>query len=300
MIRSMTGFGAATATAGGVDVSLELRSVNSRHVKIHFRMPPGAERWEESLRETIAAQVRRGHVDVTLRLGGSSGGAGEGEAPVEYRLDEARVRAYLEALRTVQEAFGLPGEIDVGLVGRFERLLTEVPSDPNEAISEEVLRPVAREALEQLVAMRSREGERLAEDLSARLGALRRGLSEVEGLVPGRLERELARMRRSIGELAADIEIDEDRLAREIAFIADKWDISEELVRARAHLDAFQELLESPSEEPVGKRLSFLGQELLREVNTIGSKANDASIARIVVEMKNELESLREQNENVE
>ena len=296
MIRSMTGFGAATATAGGVDVSLELRSVNSRHVKIHFRLPPGAERWEETLREAVAAQVRRGHVDVTLRLGG----VGEDAAPVEYRLDEARVRAYLEALRRVQEAFGLSGEIDVGLVGRFERLLTEVPSDPKDAISDEVLRSIAREALEQLVAMRVREGERLAEDLSARVEALRSGLSAVEELVPGRLERELARMRRSIGELAADIEVDEDRLAREIAFIADKWDISEELVRARAHLDAFRELLDSPSEEPVGKRLSFLGQELLREVNTIGSKANDASIARIVVEMKNELESLREQNENVE
>jgi uncharacterized protein (TIGR00255 family) len=296
----MTGFGAATATAGGVDVSLELRSVNSRHVKIHFRMPPGADRWEEALRDTIAAQVRRGHVDVTLRLGESSGGDGEGGAPVEYRLDEARVRAYVEALRRAQKELDLPGEIDVEVVGRFDRLLVEAPADPKEAVSDEVLRTVALAALDQLVAMRVREGERLAEDLSARVEALRTGLSEVERRVPERLDRELTRLRRAIRELAADIEIDDDRLAREIAFIADKWDISEELVRARAHLDAFQELLESPSEEPVGKRLSFLGQELLREVNTIGSKANDATIARIVVEMKNELESLREQNENVE
>jgi uncharacterized protein (TIGR00255 family) len=103
-----------------------------------------------------------------------------------------------------------------------------------------------------------------------------------------------------VQELAGDVEVDPDRLAREIAFIADKWDIAEEIVRARAHLDATRELLDEPSEEPVGKRLGFLGQELLREVNTIGSKANDAGIGRLVVDMKNELESLREQNENVE
>jgi uncharacterized protein (TIGR00255 family) len=148
--------------------------------------------------------------------------------------------------------------------------------------------------------MRSREGDRLAEDLLGRVEALRAGLTEVAALAPQRLERETLRLRRSIRELAGDVEVDPDRLAREIAFIADKWDISEELVRARAHLDAFRDLVDAPSEEPVGKRLSFLGQELLREVNTIGSKANDAAIARIVVEMKNEVESLREQNENVE
>jgi len=299
MIRSMTGFGSASATADGVDLGIELRSVNSRHLKLHFRLPPGTERWEEALREEISAQVRRGHVDVTLRMGAPSGEAGSGTAPV-FQLDEARARAYVEALRDLQERWGLGGEVDIGLIARCERLLVETSSDPIETVSEEALRQVARGAVAQLVEMRVREGERLAEDLAGRVGALRTGLSEVEALAPQRLVRESERLRRSIRELAGDIEVEPDRLAREIAFIADKWDISEELVRTRAHLDAFGDLLDSPSDEPVGKRLSFLGQELLREVNTIGSKANDATIARIVVEMKNELESLREQNENVE
>jgi uncharacterized protein (TIGR00255 family) len=215
-------------------------------------------------------------------------------------LDEPRARAYIEALRDLQERWGLGGEVDIALLARCERLLLETSSDPIETVSEEALREVARGAVAQLVEMRVREGERLAEDLANRVEALRTGLTEVEALAPQRLERESQRLRRSIRELAGDIEVEPDRLAREIAFIADKWDISEELVRTRAHLDAFGELLDSPSVEPVGKRLSFLGQELLREVNTIGSKANDATIARIVVEMKNELESLREQNENVE
>ncbi len=295
----MTGFGSGAAAADGVDLSLELRSVNSRHLKLHFRLPPGTERWEETLREEIATHVRRGHVDVTLRIGVPTAEAVGGGVPA-YRLDEARAKAYLEALRDLQDRWGIPGEVDIGLLGRCDRLLVESYSDPGEAVSDETLRRVAAAAIEQLVEMRGREGERLADDLMSRLEAMRSGLSEIEGLAPGRLERETQRLRSSIRDLSGDLEIEPDRLAREIAFIADKWDISEELVRARAHLEAFQELLEAPSEEPVGKRLSFLGQELLREVNTIGSKANDATIGRIVVELKNELESLREQNENVE
>ncbi len=299
MIRSMTGFGSASATADSVDLSLELRSVNSRHLKLHFRLPPGTERWEEVLRDEIASRVRRGHVDVTLRIGPPTGEVGGGATPV-YRLDEARAGAYIDALRAIQDRWGLPGEVDIGLIGGCDRLLIEAASDPVETVSDDALRRVSDAAIAQLVEMRVREGQRLGEDLTARVEALRSGLSEVEGLAPQRLERETQRLRRSIRELSGDVEIEPDRLAREIAFIADKWDISEELVRARAHLEAFQELLDAPSEEPVGKRLSFLGQELLREINTIGSKANDATIARIVVEMKNELESLREQNENIE
>jgi uncharacterized protein (TIGR00255 family) len=295
----MTGFGSASATADGIDLSLELRSVNSRHLKLHFRLPPGTEKWEEVLREEVSAQVRRGHVDVTLRIGGASGEDARGAAPV-YKIDEARARAYVEGLRDLQSRWGLGGEVDIGLLGRCERLLVEATSDPVEEVSEAALRELTATAVDQLVDMRAREGDRLAEDLLGRLDALRSGLTEVESLSPQRIERETLRLRRSIRELAGDVEVDPDRLAREIAFIADKWDIAEELVRARAHLDAFRDLVDAPSEEPVGKRLSFLGQELLREVNTIGSKANDAAIARIVVEMKNEVESLREQNENVE
>ena len=135
MIRSMTGFGSASATADSVDLSIELRSVNSRHLKLHFRLPPGTEGWEEALREEIAAQVRRGHVDVTLRMGAPSGEAGRGTAPV-FQLDEARARAYVEALRDLQERWGLGGEVDIGLIARCERLLVETSSDPIETVSE--------------------------------------------------------------------------------------------------------------------------------------------------------------------
>lgn len=295
----MTGFGSASTTAAGVTLGLELRSVNSRHLKLHFRMPPGTERWEESLRDVISAHVRRGYVDVALRIGPSTaeGGISPGQG---FRLDEARVQAYVDGLRELKERWDLPGEVDIGLVGRCDRLLVEATTDPLEAVPLEAVRTIADAAVTQLVEMRLREGERLALDLMNRVEALESGLTEVEALAPQRIERETERLRRSIRELAGDIEVDPERLAREIAFIADKWDISEEVVRTRAHLEAFRELVDASEAEPVGKRLGFLGQELLREVNTIGSKANDAMIGRIVVEMKNELESLREQNENVE
>jgi len=299
MIRSMTGFGSASTTAAGVTLGLELRSVNSRHLKLHFRLPPGTERWEESLRDAISAHVRRGHIDVTMRIGTSTaeGGSSLGQG---FRLDEVRVQAYVDGLRELKERWDLPGEVDIGLVGRCDRLLVEAATDPLDAVPLEAVRTIAEAAVSQLVEMRLREGERLALDLMNRVEALESGLTEVEALAPQRIERETERLRRSIRELAGDIEVEPDRLAREIAFIADKWDISEEVVRTRAHLEAFRELVDASEAEPVGKRLGFLGQELLREVNTIGSKANDAKIGRIVVEMKNELESLREQNENVE
>jgi uncharacterized protein (TIGR00255 family) len=300
MIRSMTGFGSASTTADGVDLSLELRSVNSRHVKLNFRLPPGGDRWEETLRDRVSAQVSRGHVDITLKIGPRNAEEAGGAGAPAFRVDEVRARAFIEALRELRDRWGLAGEVDVGLLARCDRLLVEGEPDPEGSVSEEALVELSDAAVAQLVEMRVREGERLAADLMSRVEALRSGLAEVEALAPARLERERARLQRSIRELAQNIEVEPDRLAREIAFIADKWDISEELVRARAHLEAFVELVDSPSGEPVGKRLSFLGQELLREVNTIGSKANDATIARIVVEMKNELESLREQNENVE
>jgi uncharacterized protein (TIGR00255 family) len=227
--------------------------------------------------------------------------AGDGTEPGSaIRLDVSRVEAYLAALREVKERFGLPGEVDMSLVGRCERLLVESPPDASELVDEETLLATVSEAVAELVEMRRREGERLADDLRKRLAAIARHVEKVERLAPERLRTERERLRRSVRELAETVDVDADRIAREIAILADRWDISEEIVRARAHLEAFGDLLDRPDEEPVGKRLGFLAQELLREINTLGAKANDAAISRHVVEAKNELESLREQIENVE
>lgn len=290
----MTGFGSAPLESGGWNGSLELRSVNSRHLKLNFRLPSGAEGWDETLREAIGERVRRGHVDVTLRLSPAQEAAGRIE------IDEVRLAAYLEAFRRMRGAHGLAGEPDLEMVSRLDGVLVERTPDLVGAIDAEMLRLAAETATEELVGMRSREGERLAAELEERLDALSEHLAQIETLAPRRLEAERARLHKSVAELVAGIGVDDDRLAREIAVLADRWDIREEIVRARAHVAAFRDLLRLPAEEPVGKRLGFLSQELLREVNTIGSKGNDARIAHHVVEAKNELETMREQIENVE
>ena len=280
--------------AGGVAGSIELRSVNSRHLKMNFRLPPGGEVFEEALRGAISARLRRGHVDVTLRLTVSEEQAGEIE------VDERRLASYLGAVRRLAETHGLPGEPDLDMVLRLDGVFKERPLDPLGAVDEEILSGAASAAADELVEMRGREGARLAAELRERLAALVSRLDAIELLAPRRIEAERERLRRSVAELAGGVDVDDDRLAREIAVLADRWDIREEIVRARAHVSAFRELLELPDDEPVGKRLGFLSQELLREVNTIGSKGNDAAIAHHVVEAKNELETMREQIENIE
>lgn len=290
----MTGFGSAALAAGDVTGSLELRSVNSRHLKLNFRLPFGAEAFEEPLRAAVGDRLRRGHVDVTLRLTRSQDAAGAIE------IDEARLASYLEAFRRLQGSHGLEGSADLDLVSRLDGVLVERSLDPVGSIEADEVTAAAHAAIDELIDMRSREGKRLSTELRERLDALSVRLNAVAELAPLRLEAERERLRRSVAELAGGVDVDDDRLAREIAVLADRWDIREEIVRARAHVAAFEDLLDLPDDEPVGKRLGFLSQELLREVNTIGSKSNDSRIAHHVVEAKNELETMREQIENVE
>lgn len=294
MIRSMTGFGAAPLPAGPVQASLEIRSVNGRHLKLNVRLPAGLEAAEEPLRTLISSALRRGSVDVALRtdMTGASG--------TTLQVDEDRVRAVLEAYRAISEQFGVPGEIDLALIARADRVLVERTPRLSELVEIEALESAAEAAIEQVVRMREAEGGRIADDFRARLEAIGERLEVVAARAPERLERERERLGVAVAELTANAQFDDDRIAREIALLADRWDLGEELMRARAHLEAFEDLLNAPGDEPVGKRLGFLGQELLREINTIGSKANDATIQHEVVEMKNEVETLREQIENVE
>lgn len=294
MIRSMTGYGAASLELEGGSVAAELRSVNSRHLKLSFRLPEGGEAWEPTLRFLISGRVRRGQVDVRVRAVPADGADGR------WELDRDRVEAYLAALETLRDRYKLPGHADLSLVTGLGDLLR--PREPSGVgwLTADGVEEVVGRALEELVGMREGEGAHLERDLRERIAAIRAGVAKVDELAPERLRKERDRLRAAVAELADGVTLDEDRLAREIAMVAERWDIGEELVRARAHLDTFEEYLEAPAAEPVGKRLAFLVQELHREVNTMGAKANDARISRWVVEMKNEVERLREQVENVE
>ena len=294
MIRSMTGFGdAEVSTEAGV-LRAEIRTVNHRFFSVNVRSPSALDRYEPRIREWLKDQLARGHINITYRLEGEDGERGPALA-----LDLDRARQYLKLFRGLGEELGVPGEVTLELLARQADLVVREPIETPE-IEEEAVRHVTESAARAVVAMREEEGRNLRKDLEERLGAIAAALDVVERRAPERLVRERDRLRRSVAELAMDAGVDEDRLAREVAMLADRWDLSEEVVRLRSHIDHFRGMLDEDSAEPVGKRLSFLVQEMHREANTIGSKANDAEIEHRVVAIKNEIERLREQVENVE
>ena len=289
----MTGYGSATVTRESGTVTVEARSVNSRGLKVVVKAPPVVEGWDAELRTLAESRARRGRLDLFVRVEGAPDAGGAS-------LDEVRVRAVLDACARLRDDFGVSGEPDVASLLRVGGIFRTAGGEGAEFVPEtDDVKQATEEALDLLVEMREREGARLEVDLRGRLVGLRNAIDGAEALAPERLERERSRLRDAVEDLAGK-GLDEDRLLREIALIADRWEISEELVRARSHVEAFEEFLEAPADEPVGRRLGFLVQELQREFNTLGAKANDSRISRLVVEAKNEIERLREQVENVE
>lgn len=296
MIRSMTGFGDAERETAAGTLRVEVRTVNHRHLNANFRLPNALMRWEGDMREWLRAHFQRGHVNCSVRLEPPAG------APRGMRLDPERVQSYLALMHELRERYGVVGEPDLSLITRFNDVFVrdEGPAEEAAEVAAEDLRAVLDEAARRAVVMREDEGRRLHDDMEGRIRAIEAALSVVEQRAPERLVAERDRLQRAVQELAAGVAVDPDRLAQEVAYLAERWDVNEELVRFRSHNALFRELMRADAAEPVGKRLSFLVQEMHREANTIGSKANDAAIAHRVVAVKDEIERLREQVENVE
>jgi len=292
MIRSMTGFGAADGPVGGSRVSVEIRSVNHRFFNPSLKLPGPFARWETEVREALRRGAGRGHVTLHARIEGA------GDERPALMVDEARFAAYVGQLRELQVRYGLGGEIDVATILRLPDVLTterdDVPGTPAELLT------LVERALAQLVDMRATEGARLAAYLEARLAEIDLALDRVEARAPQRLVEHRDRLRASVEELAGGVSLDPQRIAQEIAILADRMDVAEELSRFRSHLVAFREALRADEADGVGKRLGFLLQEMLREANTTGSKAGDTAILRDVLAIKEELERIREQVENLE
>ncbi|HSL71326.1 MAG TPA: YicC/YloC family endoribonuclease [Longimicrobiales bacterium] len=296
MIRSMTGYGEAEQDTPYGRMRAEVRTVNHRYFSANLRLASIFERFEPQIREWLRASFPRGHVNFSLRLEGVT--AANGSSPLV--LDVDRARAYLALLRDLKERLGLPGEIDVALLSGFGDLFR--PGDLLESapLEPDLVQAVTDAAARSAISMREQEGDRLELDLQGRLSAIEGALHEIRERAPARLIAERDRLRKAVTELAGSVGADEERLAREIAYAAERWDISEEIVRLSSHIDLFRQTLAASADEPVGKRLGFLTQEMHRETNTIGSKANDATIEHRVIAIKEELERLREQIENVE
>lgn len=289
MIKSMTGFGAAEGEVGGARVAVEIRSVNHRFFNPSIKLPSELTKWEGEVREAMRRGVSRGHVALTARV--------ERKPTDTVFIDEGRFAAYLEQTRRLHEKYAL-GPVDPASLLRLPNVIvtsdTEIPGTAGELVA------IVDRAVTALNQMRSAEGARLKTYLEERLAIVEQAVGRIAERAPTRIVEQRDRLRAAIQELAGGVAVDEHRLAQEMAILADRLDVAEEVSRFHSHFAAFRATLASPPSDGVGKRLGFLLQELLREANTTGSKGNDATILQDVILIKEELERIREQVENLE
>ena len=291
MLKSMTGFGTGEAENSDYRVRAEIRSVNQRFLELSFRMPRILYPWEEAMRKCLKNRITRGKLEILISFSDMR------DSAVSVRVNKALVLAYQKALNDMCGLLKMARPDEVSAVANYPDVITVENNASLEGI-EEVLLPALETALEELDLMRTREGEAIDRDFDERLGTLGRFLDELEDLAPGIVSDYRSRIEKGISEMLSSENIDNDRILQETAIYADKVDFTEEIVRLRSHFDQFRLIKESGT--PVGRKLDFLTQEMNREVNTVGSKAYSANAARIVVEMKSEIEKLREQIQNIE
>lgn len=292
MIKSMTGFGRKEAVYDGGSVSVEIRSVNHRFLDVQCRLPKGLAAVEDACKQAIQQQCKRGRIDVTVLL------SGDRQGPRQVVVDRQLARQYMLALRALQKDLKLSGKPDLNLVAGFRDVVSLADTISSDQDLQKLVTKTVSAALRELTRMREREGENLARAILTHL----RNLEEAQRLVAQRApqvaQEALVRMKARVQTLLGAQSLDDARLYQELAILSDRSDISEELARLTSHCAQFKTALDRADQ--VGKTLDFLLQEMGREVNTIGSKANDAAITTQVVQMKTELEKIREQVQNIE
>ena len=287
---SMTGYGRATCETDGRQLTIELKSVNHRFLDLSFRMPRNLMFLEDDARKAIAEKLARGHVDVFMTYRNLRSDART------VQVDRALFDAYAQALDTLANG-GLRDDRSLMSVARMPDVMIVTEAEEDQDAVRALMLETMAQALEQLLAMRRREGASMAEDLGRRVDAIEEMTRKIEARYPETVEEYTRRLRASIEELIGQ-NVDETRLLTEVAVMADRSAIAEETVRLHSHIQQLRETFQR--EEPIGRRLDFLVQELNREVNTISSKSQDVPITRLAVECRAEIEKLREQLQNVE
>ena len=292
MVLSMTGYGRAGALLHGRDIKVELRSVNARFFEYSSRLPRSCAFLEDKLKKLVAAKVSRGKVELSLSI--QTVTAADTVVSVNWSL----AQGYRAALDSLIEKMELKNDVTAGMIARFPEVLTQTAAPTNEDELWQDVQSVALQAVDAFVAMRAAEGEKLKADVAGRLDTIEELVAKIEQGSAGRVQAYSDKLYARLQELLGDRNIDESRLVTEAALFADKTAIDEETVRLHSHVAQYREIL--ALDEPVGRKLDFLTQELNRESNTIGSKCSDASLAKVVVDLKSEIEKIREQLQNVE
>lgn len=292
MIRSMTGYGRHQASVDGMDITVEIKSVNHRYYEYSSRLPRVYGFLDDKLKTYLQGRIARGKVDVFVSI--DMVDAPGSEVVANYALAEG----YLKALQDLSEKYGLKNDVSVMALARYPDILTVRKAPEDEDAIWNAVRQVADRALDAFIAMREKEGARMKEDVLSRAAAILQAVGQVEERSPQTVREHMDKVQARMRELLDGAAVDEQRLLTEAALYADKIAVAEETVRLRSHLHQLEQLLDG--DEAVGRKLDFLVQEINREANTIGSKSQDVDLARIVVDIKAEVEKIREQIQNIE
>lgn len=292
MIKSMTGFGSAKGTVEGLNITVELKSVNNRYLDVSARMPRSFMFAEEAVKSAVQRHISRGKVDVFVSVDSSDAG------DITVKVNEALLKGYIDAVRSISEEYDLPTDMTAFGVSRFPDVLSVEKKDLDaDAISAGIVN-ISEHALDDFDAMRLREGEKLRDDVLGRLETISGFVADVETKSPETVKEYRARLEAKMAEVLGSAGIDENRILAEAAIFADHIAVDEETVRLRSHMSQLRKMINGSS--PTGRKIDFLIQEFNREANTIGSKCQNSDIAHTVVDLKSEIEKIREQIQNIE
>ncbi len=293
MIRSMTGYGKQSLNVDGREYQIEIKSVNHRYLDINIKMPKTLSYLEETVKKEISEKIKRGKVDVFITYENNSK---EGR---NITINKELAKLYIEQLKELAEEEKISSNIEVMEIAKFPDILTIKADEEDEKIKQEITQ-VTTEATNKIVEMKAIEGEKIAQDLLQRISKIENKIMEISSKSTGLIEEYVVKLEKRIQEILKTEEIDKSRIAQEVVIYADKCSIQEEITRLKSHIYQFRNLITNNQNETIGKKLDFIIQEMNRETNTIGSKANNLEITNGVIDIKTEIEDIREQIQNIE
>ena len=291
MIKSMTGYGKSSLSINSREYQVEIKTVNHKYIDVNIKMPRIISYLEEDVRKLVVSKIKRGKVDIQISFENYS------QDGNDVKINTELAQIYIQSLRKLAEAENLSSNIEVTEITKLPDVLT-IKSNLDENETKEELLQVVNEAIDKLIQMRKIEGEKISKDILDKITMIEQKNEEIFGLSTGLIEEYVVKLEARVKELLKTEELDKSRLMQEVVIYADKCSVEEEVTRLRSHIYQLRQLINS--EEPIGKKMDFLIQEMNRETNTIGSKANNLEITNIVVDIKTILEDIREQIQNIE
>ena len=292
MIRSMTGYGKASLIVEGREYQVEIKSVNHRYLDINIKMPRTLGYLEETIKKQISEKIKRGKIDVFITFENNSQ---EGK---DIKINKELAKIYINQLKELAQEENISSNIEVIDIAKFPDVLTIKIEQEDEKIKNEILQ-VTKDATDKIIEMKNIEGQKISQDLLARIENIENKIEEISKKSTGLIEEYVVKLEKRIKEILKTEEIDKSRLAQEVVIYADKCSVEEEITRLKSHIYQFKNLI-ADNNETIGKKLDFIIQEMNRETNTIGSKANNLEITNGVIDIKTELEDIREQTQNIE